>query len=173
MKYPQKRASQHSQVSPDHARQSPLPALHGNGPARRSYNGLHLPYYGIGGTLFLRHIRSVALYEQAVAFPTDDAVQQVLPLVLEQHYIHGAQLLCRTRTEHHLVFSVTDEREHGNSLQAELHRTAIGYLRFHPGKKQVIGYLHHGRIRFGKTNGLLQHRASKPNDRTEQRKAIG
>ena len=173
MKYPQKRASQHSQVSPNPAREPPLPALHGNGLARGSYNGLHLTYYGIGGALFLRHIRSVALYEQAVTFPTDDAVQQVLPLVLEQHHIHGTQLLCRTRTKLHLVLPVTDEREHGNALQAELHRTAIGYRRFHPSEKQVIGYLHHGRIRFGKTTGLLQHRASKPNDRTERTKATG
>ena len=173
MKYPQERVSKHSQVSPDHARQSPLPTLHRNGLARGPYNGLHLPYHGIGGALLLRHIRSVTLYEQEVAFPADDAVQQVLPLVLEQHHIHGAQLLCRTRTKQHLVLHVTDEREHGNTLQAELHRTACRYLRFHPGEKQVIGYLHHGRIRFGKTTGLLQRRASKPNDRTERTKATG
>ena len=173
MQNPQQRIPQHSQVSPNPAREAPSPAIHRNHLSGRSDYCLHLPYHGICGALFLCHIRAVSLDEQTVAFPADDTMQQVLFLVLEQHHIHRAQLLGRTRVQHDFILPITDQGKHGNSLQAELYRTAIRNLALHPSEEQIIRYLLHGRIRYDRTTELLPHRASKPNDRTEQRSAIG
>lgn len=128
---------------PHEAREPPLPVVNRHFFARRTDHETDLADDISHHARFPGYKRTIALYQESVAFPTKDAVQNMVALVAEKDHIHGLELGLSAGVQNDLVALVAEQREHGMSLQAEADGTAFGYLRLHPGEEQVIGYLLH------------------------------